>query len=129
MMRIRKSSGPETLTLDIGVTLTVRPNGSAVMEDARSDPMLVEERDATIEELGVKDASEIPVHRAGMLMNRAIARAAIIDWDSPVDAETDKPLKLSPEAINACMADDRFYRAFFADYILPAWQLETEKNG
>lgn len=128
MLRLRMATGPERLDIErLGVTLTVRPHGTSVMEDARNDPALIEERDTLCEDLGVA-AEDLPQHKMAELMHRAIARAAILAWDG-VLGEDGEPIEAVPEAIDAAMAQDQFYRAFVDLYIVPGWQVEAEKNG
>jgi hypothetical protein len=61
-------------------------------------------------------------------MAKALARAAILDWEGIGDAEGE-PLAVSPEAIDALLDIWPIFEAFQTVYVAKGLLLDAEKNA
>lgn len=116
MLTLDLTNAPRWLDLLPGVRLKLRPLTTALMVSARSDAAIQAlPPEATTEELA-------------MIMAKAVARRAVLDWEGIGDAEG-KPVAVSPEGIDALLdiwpAFDAFQSAYIAKWLL----LEQEKNA
>lgn len=115
MLTLDLTNAPRWLDLLPGVRLKLRPLTTALMVSARSDAAIQAlPSDATTEELA-------------MIMAKAVARRAVLDWEGVGDADGN-PVPVTPEGIDALLdiwpAFDAFQSAYVAKWLL----LEQEKN-
>ena len=111
MIRLDLKREPYWLDLAPGVRLHVRPCTTALVMAARAS--LPAEGD---------DSAR------GAAMLKALARAAILDWEGIGD-EAGDPVPPSPERIEALLDLYPVFRAFETAYFLPALVLDAEKNA
>lgn len=116
MLTLDLTNAPRWLDLLPGVRLQLRPLTTALMVSARSD--------ATIQAL----PSDAGPEELAMIMAKAVARRAVLDWEGVGDAEGN-PVPVTPEGIDALLdiwpAFDAFQSAYVAKWLL----LEQEKNA
>ncbi|PQO22056.1 hypothetical protein C2I36_15020 [Rhodobacteraceae bacterium WD3A24] len=116
MIRLNMKGGPWWLEIGEGVRVQVRPVSTSLMMEARKDPELrALPEDADDEE-------------TGYVFARALARRAILDWEGVVDGNG-KPAKVTPEATDALLENWTAFEAFQSGYLLPAMDVEKEKNA
>lgn len=115
MLTLDLTNAPRWLDLLPGVRLKLRPLTTALMVSARSD--------TAIQALPPEAAPE----ELAMIMAKAVARRAVLDWEGVGDVEGN-PVPVTPEGIDALLdiwpAFDAFQSAYVAKWLL----LEQEKN-
>jgi hypothetical protein len=115
MLTLDLTNAPRWLDLLPGVRLKLRPLTTALMVSARSD--------AAIQALPPEAGPE----ELALIMAKAVARRAVLDWEGVGDAEGN-PVPVTPEGIDALLdiwpAFDAFQSAYVAKWLL----LEQEKN-
>jgi hypothetical protein len=115
MLTLDLTNAPRWLDLLPGVRLKLRPLTTALMVSARSD--------STIQALPPEAGPE----ELAMIMAKAVARRAVLDWEGVGDANGN-PVPVTPEGIDALLdiwpAFDAFQSAYVAKWLL----LEQEKN-
>ena len=115
MLTLDLTNAPRWLDLLPGVRLQLRPLTTALMVSARSDAAIL----ALPPEAGPEELA--------MVMAKAVARRAVLDWEGVGDAEGN-PVPVTPEGIDALLdiwpAFDAFQSAYVAKWLL----LEQEKN-
>lgn len=115
MLTLDLTNAPRWLDLLPGVRLKLRPLTTALMVSARSD--------AAIQAL----PSDAGPEELAMIMAKAVARRAVLDWEGVGDAEGN-PVPVTSEGIDALLdiwpAFDAFQSAYVAKWLL----LEQEKN-
>ena len=115
MLTLDLTNAPRWLDLLPGVRLKLRPLTTALMVSARTD--------AAIQAL----PSDAGPEELAMIMAKAMARRAVLDWEGVGDAEGN-PVPVTPEGIDALLdiwpAFDAFQSAYVAKWLL----LEQEKN-
>lgn len=115
MLTLDLTNAPRWLDLLPGVRLKLQPLTTALMVSARSD--------AAIQALPPEAGPE----ELAMIMAKAVARRAVLDWDGVGDADGN-PVPVTPEGIDALLdiwpAFDAFQSAYVAKWLL----LEQEKN-
>lgn len=107
MIRIGLKSEPYWIDLPRGVRVLVRPPGTSVIVAAGAD---------------------LGEDRGRVAFARAVARAAILEWEGVVDAD-DAPLGVSAEAVDAVMEVWAIFSAFERVYVQPALMVSTEGNA
>ena len=115
MIRLDLSAGPHWLDLGHGLRLQVRPVTTAVMVAARSDPGV-----AALPEAASRE-------EMALAMARAVARRVVTDWEGVGDA-SGRPVKVTPEGIDALLEIWPVFEAFQARVLAPHLMLEAEKN-
>lgn len=107
MIRISFKSEPHWLDLALGVRVLVRPHGTSVIVAAGGD---------------------LGDDRGRVAFARAMARAAIIEWDGVGD-DDGKPLEVTPAAVDALMETWPVFSAFERLYVTPALAVSAEGNA
>jgi len=107
MIRITFKTEPYWLDLPLGLRALVRPAGTSVLVAAGAD---------------------LGEDRGRVSFARAVARAAILEWEGVVGAD-DKPLPVTPEAIDEVMEVWAVFTAFERLYVQPALMVSTEGNA
>ena len=116
MLTLDLTNAPRWLDLLPGVRLKLRPLTTALMVSARSD--------AAIQAL----PSDAGAEELAMVMAKALARRAVLDWEGVGDAEG-KPVPVTPEGIDALLEIWPAFEAFQAAYVAKGLLLEQEKNA
>lgn len=116
MIHLDIKSAPWWLDLGSGVRVQLRPAGTSLMMEARKDPDLRALPEAADDE------------QAGFVFARALARRAILDWEGVVDT-AGTPVEVTREAIDALLETWAVFERFQDHYLLPALDVEQEKNA
>jgi hypothetical protein len=116
MLTLDLTNAPRWLDLLPGVRLKLRPLTTALMVSARSD--------AAIQALPSDAATE----ELAMIMAKAVARRAVLDWEGVGDAEGN-PVPVTPEGIDALLDIWPAFEAFQGAYVAKGLLLEQEKNA
>ena len=116
MIRLDLKNAPWWLEITEGVRVQLRPVSTTLMMEARKDPEL---RDLP------EDADD---EQAGYVFARALARRAVLDWEGVADGNG-KPAKVTREAIDALLENWTAFEVFQDKYLLPALEVEQEKNA
>jgi hypothetical protein len=114
MIRLDLKREPYWLDLAPGVRIRVRPCTTALVMAARASMIAGGEGDDD--------------NARGAALLKALARAAIIDWEGIGD-EAGAPIPPSPERIDALLDLYPAFRTFETGYFLPALVLDAEKNA
>lgn len=119
MLRLKLNAQPEWLTLMPGVRVLLRPMSSAIFIRAQVSPEVI--------------AAEDRIDRS-VAFTKAIAAAAIVEWQGVFDADSDaddppQPLPVTPEAVSALLDIRAAYDAISDGYTLPWLVVSEEKNG
>jgi hypothetical protein len=115
MLTLDLTNAPHWLDLLPGVRLKLRPLTTALMVSARSD--------ATIQALPPEAGPE----ELAMIMAKAVARRAVLDWEGVGDADGN-PVPVTPEGIDALLDIWPAFDAFQSVYVAKWLLLEQEKN-
>lgn len=116
MIRLDLKSGPFWLDIGGGVALHLKPATTALMIEARRDPDLVALGD------------DVEDEQVGFVFARAVARRAVIDWRGVVDGDG-KKVAVTREMIDALLDHFRVFESFQDQYLVPAIEVDQEKNG
>lgn len=112
MIKLDLKQTPFWIDLIKGVRFKVRPMTTTLMVAARKHPSLK----------GVTNTEE-----HSFLFTKAIAKASIVDWEGIGDADG-KPVKPTPDTIDAAFDFLPIFDAFNAAYVLRVCLLADEKN-
>ncbi|MEG9884418.1 MAG: hypothetical protein V6Z86_07355 [Hyphomicrobiales bacterium] len=112
MIKLDLKAQPFWLNLLDGVRFKVRPLTTSLMVAARKHPSLK----------GVEDGDEYT-----FLFTKALANASITDWEGVGDADG-KPVKPTPDAIDAAFDLWPVFDAFQTSYVFSGLLLVEEKN-
>lgn len=115
MLTLDLTNAPAWCDLAPGVRVKLRPLTTALMVAARSDP--------TLADLPKDARTEV----AALAMAKALARAAILEWDGIGDADGHM-IAVSPEAIDALLDIWPIFEAFQSLYVAKGLLLDAEKN-
>ena len=115
MLTLDLSRKPRWYELGLGVRVELRPLTTALMVAARSDP--------AVESIPEEASDE----ERAIAFAKALARRAVLDWEGVGDARG-RPIKPSPEAIDALLDVWPLFEAFQRDYVSRGLLLEQEKN-
>jgi hypothetical protein len=131
MLRIDLKSGPRWISLGNGVRLKVEPLTTAIMASCRRDPAVAavnEAHRAALEGADVPEAIPDDVRDdLALAMAKAVARRVVLDWEGVGDADG-KPIKVTPEGVDALMDVWVLFEAFQSRYVAAGFLLESEKN-
>jgi hypothetical protein len=116
MIRLDLAAGPHWLELVPGLRLQLLPVTTAIMVAARSDP--------AVADLPAETAREA----MALAMARAVARRVVTDWEGVGDA-SGRPVKVTPEGIDALLEIWPVFEAFQARCLAPQLMWEAEKNA
>ncbi|MFN4201879.1 MAG: hypothetical protein ACK4GM_02335 [Tabrizicola sp.] len=116
MIRLDLKSAPFWLDLPAGVRLKLQPLTTGLMAAARAD--------ATVQALAADAAPEVQA----LVLAKAVARAAILDWDGVGDADGN-PLPVSPEAVDALLDLWPVFEGFQLGYVAKGLLVAQEGNG
>ncbi len=108
-------NAPRWLDLLPGVRLQLRPLTTALMVSARGD--------AAIQALPPEAGPE----ELAMIMAKAVARRAVLDWEGVGDADGN-PVAVTPEGIDALLDIWPVFEAFQTRCLAPHLMLDQEKN-
>lgn len=122
MIKLNLKAEPFWIDLAKGVRVQVRPARTSLMLEAREDLPEEDPDDEAEDDVArrILPSEQVPYALA-------VARRAILDWEGIGDADGD-PLDVTPETIEAAMADYGFYLAFQSKYMGPAYELLSEGN-
>ncbi|PKP68100.1 MAG: hypothetical protein CVT83_06690 [Alphaproteobacteria bacterium HGW-Alphaproteobacteria-5] len=115
MIRLNLTATPAWIDLAPGLRLKVAPLTTALMVAARADRAL---------EAIPEGAS---TNEAAMVMAKAIARRAVLDWEGVGDA-AGAIVPVSPEGIDALLDIWPVFEAFQTQYVARGLLLDAEKN-
>lgn len=133
MLRLDIAPRARWIDLGHGVRLHVEPLTTAIMSAARRDPAVI----AVVKELRGAEAGagghDLPdvlpnVDEAAIVMAKAVARRVVTAWEGVGDA-AGKPVKVTPEGLDALMDIWVIFDAFQHRYLAGGFLLESEKNG
>lgn len=116
MIHLDMKTAPWWLELAPGVRVQLRPATTSLMMEARKDPDL---------RALPEDADD---EQAGFVFARALARRAILDWEGVVDG-SGTPAEVTRAAIDALLETWAVFEQFQEHYLLPALDVEQEKNA
>ena len=116
MITLDLTNTPRWLDLLPGVRLQLRPLTTALMVSAGGD--------AAIQALPPEAGPE----ELAMIMAKAVARRAVLDWEGVGDAEGN-PVPVTPEGIDALLDIWPAFEAFQTLYVAKALLLDAEKNA
>lgn len=140
MLKLNLQKQPYWLALVPGVRTKVRPLTTALMSAAQAEVIkemlaIREERQRRLE-IGA-DVSDLPdidnEHiRLGLseaLLIKALARAAIMEWEGVLQPDSDAPAPVTDQAVNEVMDVWYIAQAFWKRYTGTVALLEAEGNG
>lgn len=116
MIRLDLKSAPFWLDLPAGIRLHLRPLTTGLMAAARAD--------RAVHALAADAAPEVQA----LVLAKAVARAAILDWEGVGDADGN-PLPVSPEAIDALLDLWPVFEGFQLGYVAKGLLVADEGNG
>lgn len=136
MLRLNLSNKPRRLEFGDGFALILKPCTSAVMADARRDPLVVASMPQMQEQSDPEAAAAEFASFAGevqdsvgIAMAKAVARRCVIGWEGVGD-EDGRPIKTpTPEGIDALMDLPVVFDRFQVKFMAPAMLLVSEKNA
>ena len=116
MLKLDMKPGLRWLDLGQGVSVQVKPATTQLMMAARKDQDLLALPD---------DADD---EQVGYVFAKALARRAIVDWKGVV-GQDGKKLAVSDDAVDALMETWWVFEQMQSQYLVPAVEVESEKNG
>lgn len=114
------------------VTIKARPALTEVIEDAKSDPAILDLGEDLRDQIENEDGSVNPdflrsQRKVGLIFAKAIARAVIVEWEGIEDPDG-KPAPVTPDRIDALLDHAALYDAFTAKYLARWLTVQAEKN-
>lgn len=137
-MRLHLKPGVDSYVLidptadSTGVIIKARPALTEVIEDAKSDPSILDLgedlRDLIENEDGTVNPDLLRSQRkVGLLFAKSVARAVIAEWEGLEDPDG-KPAPVTPDRIDAMLDHPVLYDAFTAKYLARWLTVQAEKN-
>jgi hypothetical protein len=131
MLRLDLSSAARWLNLGHGVRVKVEPLTTSIMAACRRDPAVAAINHihrSTLENAEGPEAIPDEIRDdLALAMAKAVARRVVLDWEGVGDADG-KPIKVSPEGVDALMDVWVLFEAFQTRYVAAGFLLESEKN-
>lgn len=119
MLTLDLTNEPRWVDLIPGLRVRLRPLTTALMVAARADPAL--------DVAAAEGEDAVATEALALIMAKALARQAILDWEGVVDAEG-QPVPVSPAAIDALLDIWPVFEAFQTLYVSRGLLLGAEKN-